>query len=200
GLCGGVVLQGAFSLARNWGGALRAGIAGGALTLLLGNLAGLREWLIRKRHLDWDYFWATSRVIRDTINEYPIWSLVFADLHAHVFAIPIFLLFGAAALNLVRLHAEPVASTPRRVAAAILLGFLAAVQALTSVWDVPLLSGLLILVPLTAAVAAPRLSLRALGRGGVTLLAAAASAYAFARPLWVRIGHGPAIGKNVEAS
>jgi YYY domain-containing protein len=200
GLLGGVVLQGAFSLARNWGGTLRAGIAGGALTLLLGNLSGLREWLLQKRHLDWDYFWATSRVIRDTINEYPIWSLVFADLHAHVLAIPIFLLFGAAALNLIRLHAEPVASRARRVAAACLLGFLAAVQALTNVWDVPLLSGLLILVPITAAVAAPRLSLRGLGRGGLALLAAAASAYAFARPLWVRIGHGPALGRNVEAS
>ena len=107
GLLGGTILQGAFSLARNWGGRLRAGIAGAALTLLLGNLSGLREWLERKRALDWDYFWATSRVIQDTINEYPFWSLVFADLHAHVLAIPVFLLFGAAALHLVRLHALP---------------------------------------------------------------------------------------------
>ena len=49
----------------------------------------------RSDALDWDYFWATSRVIRDTINEYPFWSLVFADLHAHVLAIPVFLLFAA---------------------------------------------------------------------------------------------------------
>jgi YYY domain-containing protein len=200
GLLGGTILQGAFSLARNWGGTLRAGIAGGALTLLLGNLAGLREWLIRKRHLDWDYFWATSRVIRDTINEYPLWSLVFADLHAHVFAIPLFLLFTTGALHLVRLHTDPTASTARRVGGACLLGFFAAVQALTNAWDVPLLSGLLILVPLTAAFAAPRISLASLGRGGLALLVAAASAYAFARPLWVRIGHGPAIGRNVEPS
>ena len=200
GLLGGVILQGAFSLARNWGGTLRAGIAGGVLTLLLGNLAGLREWLVHKRHLDWDYFWATSRVIRDTINEYPLWSLVFADLHAHVLAIPIFLLFAAAALGLVRLHAEPVAPASRRIAAAVVVGFLAAVQALTNAWDVPLLAGLLFVVPLTAAFAAPRMSLRSLGRGSVALIAAAVSAYAFARPLWVRIGHGPAIGRNTEAS
>ncbi len=49
GLLGGTILQGAFTLARNWGGTLRAGIAGGALTVLLGNLAGLREWLVHKR-------------------------------------------------------------------------------------------------------------------------------------------------------
>jgi YYY domain-containing protein len=200
GLLGGTILQGAFSLARNWGGTLRAGIAGGTLTLLLGNLSGLREWLVQKRHLDWDYFWATSRVIRDTINEYPLWSLVFADLHAHVFAIPLFLLFAAGALHLVRLHADPAASTARRLAGACLLGFFAAAQALTNAWDVPLLSGLLILVPLTAALAASRISLASLGRGGLALVAAAASAYAFARPLWVRIGHGPAIGRNVEPS
>lgn len=200
GMLGGTILQGAFALARNWGGTLRAGIAGGALTLLLGNLAGLREWLVHKRHLDWDYFWATSRVIRDTINEYPLWSLTFADLHAHVFAIPIFLLFAAAALHLVRLHAEPVASPARRIAGACLLGFLAATQALTNAWDVPLLAGLLVLVPVTAALAVPRPFPRGLLRGLLALAIAAASAYAFARPLWVRIGHGPAIGKNVEAS
>ncbi len=75
GMLGGTILQGAFSLARNWGGRLRAGVAGAAFILLLGNLSGLREWLEKKRALDWDYFWATSRVIRDTINEYPLWSL-----------------------------------------------------------------------------------------------------------------------------
>ena len=200
GLLGGTILQGAFTLARNWGGTLRAGIAGGALTLLVGNLSGLREWLVNKRRLDWDYFWATSRVIRDTINEYPLWSLVFADLHAHVLAIPLFLLFAAAALHLVRLHCDPVASRGRRLTAAALLGFLAAVQALTNAWDVPLLSGLLVLVPLTAAFAAPRVSWRSLGSAAAALLVAAATAYLVARPLWVRVGHAPAIGKNLEAS
>ena len=200
GLLGGTILQGAFTLARNWGGTLRAGIAGGALTVLLGNLAGVREWLVHKRHLDWDYFWATSRVIRDTINEYPLWSLTFADLHAHVFAIPIFLLFAAAAVNFVRLHAVPIATLSRRAAGACLLGFLAAVQALTNAWDVPLLAGLLALVPLTVAFMPERISFRGLFRAAGAFLIAAGSAYAFARPLWVRIGHGPAIGKNLEAS
>src|SRR5262249_2040677 len=43
-------------------------------------------------------------------------------------------------------------------------------------------------------------SLGGLGGGGIALVAAAASAYAFARPLWVRIGHGPAIGRNTEVA
>lgn len=198
GMLGGTILQGAFSLARNWGGTLSAGLAGGALTLLAGNLSGLREWLVDKRALDWDYFWATSRVIKDTINEYPFWSLVFADLHAHVFAIPIFLLFAAAALHLARLHADPPASSRRLLAGAALTGFVAAAQALTNAWDVPLLAGLLVVVPLTAALMPARLSLAGLRRAGAAFLAAAGSAYLLTRPLWVRIGHAPGIGKNLE--
>ena len=200
GLLGGAILQGAFALGRNWGRTLRAGIAGGSLMLLLGNLSGPREWLINKRALDWDYFWATSRVIRDTINEYPLWSLLFADLHAHVLAIPIFLLFAAAALHLVRLHAEPVASWGRRLTAAVLLGFLACAQALTNAWDVPLLSGLLVLIAMITAFMADRFTFASLGRAAAVLAVSAGSAYLFTRPLWVRAGGIPALGRNLEAS
>ena len=87
---------------------------------LAGNLAGLREWLFvrRPQHqpLDWHYFWATSRVVRDTINEYPLWSLLFADLHAHVLSMPLLLLFLAQALQFVRVHADPSALPRTRLA------------------------------------------------------------------------------------
>ena len=43
--------------------------------------------------INFDYFWATSRVVRDTINEFPLWSFLFADLHAHVMVMPISLTF-----------------------------------------------------------------------------------------------------------
>ena len=200
GLLGGAILQGAFSLGRNWGRTLRAGIAGGSLMLLLGNLSGLREWLVNKRTLDWDYFWATSRVIKDTINEYPLWSLLFADLHAHVLAIPVFLLFASAALHLVRLHADPVAPWGRRLAAATLLGFVACAQALTNAWDVPLLTGLLVLITVITALMADRFTLASLGRAASVLIVSAGSAYLLTRPLWVRAGGIPGIGRNLEAS
>ena len=200
GMLGGTILQGAFSLARNWGGRMRAGIAGAALTLFVGNLSGLRDWLVQKRALDWDYFWATSRVIKDTINEYPFWSLAFADLHAHVLAIPIFLLFAAAALHLVRLHGDPVASWRGRLVGAALLGFLGAAQALTNAWDVPLLSGLLVLVALTSAICPKRFWPAGPGRAAIALAVTAGAGFAFARPLWVRVGGAPGIGKNLEPS
>ena len=96
GLLGGAVLQGAFSLAC---GTRRLGTRGlrgrGAHGPVSGTCRGCGSGCINHRALDWDYFWATSRVVKDTINEYPFWSLVFADLHAHVFAIPVLLLFLA---------------------------------------------------------------------------------------------------------
>ena len=74
---------------------------GATLALLVGNLAGARatvrslqgagsglegigRFLSAKSY---DY-WATSRVISHTINEFPFWTFLFADLHPHLIAVP----------------------------------------------------------------------------------------------------------------
>lgn len=202
GLLGGLVAQGAFSVAAAWGGRIRAGFAGVAFVGLLGNLAGLREW-IAVRHpkglsLDWHYFWATSRVIPDTINEYPFWSLVFADLHAHVLVIPLFLLVAAAALELVRSHAPGGAPLPHRLRAALVLGVAAAVQALTNAWDVPLLAGLVVLTGLVAAVSGDGTP-RAIARGLSSTAVAGGAALAIFSALRWQGGQRPGYGWNGEA-
>src|SRR4029450_2562730 len=144
------------------------------------------------------YFWATSRVIKDTINEYPLWSLLFADLHAHVFGIPTLLLRLGAAAHFVRVQAAPLASWPRRLVSGLLLGFLGAVQALTNAWEAPLLAGLLLLViPMAAFLAAPR-TLSSAGRVAASALLAAGSTLFFARTMWVRGAGSPGMGKNLE--
>ena len=197
GLLGGLMLQGAFTLARNWTGRLRAGIVGAALVAVFGNLAGLREWIFNHRALDWNYFWATSRVIKDTINEYPLWNLMFADLHAHVLAMPIFLLVITAALHFVRVHALPPARLVSRIASGTILGFAVASQALTNAWDVPLLAGTLLIVLLVAGTAEGfgHRSLTRLLPGGCAALVMAGAAVL---PLWVRGGGGPGWGWEQE--
>ncbi len=45
-------------------------------------------------------FWAPSRVIPETINEFPYWSFTYADLHPHMIGIPFSLFFVALALTL----------------------------------------------------------------------------------------------------
>ena len=47
---------------------------------------------------EFDY-WAASRVIPNTINEFPLWTFVFADLHPHMIAMPFGLLVVGLALN-----------------------------------------------------------------------------------------------------
>ncbi|HEY7368750.1 MAG TPA: DUF2298 domain-containing protein, partial [Thermoanaerobaculia bacterium] len=189
GLLGGATLQAAWALLRSWTGRRLAAAAGASLLLLVGNLAGFRDWLVRRPPLDWHYFWATSRVVPDTINEYPLWSLLFADLHAHVFAIPLLLLTLTAALQLVRSAAATDARAKERLISAAVLGTAAAVQALTNAWDVPLLLGLLTLVGVAAAAANP--SPRGAWRAAVGWVVSLAFAFGLALPLWVRGGGAP---------
>ena len=83
-------------------------VAGGVavlLALLMGNLRGL-GWLagvwrslVTGRSLPEFDYWAASRVIPNTINEFPLWTFVFADLHPHMIAMPFGLLVVGLALN-----------------------------------------------------------------------------------------------------
>jgi hypothetical protein len=78
----------AFIFFRQMNVRLATSAIGAFTVVLVGNLAGPRL-LAAGARIGFDYFWATSRVIPNTINEYPFWSLAFADLHAHVLALPL---------------------------------------------------------------------------------------------------------------
>ena len=68
----------------------------------------------QRRTFNFDYFWATSRVIKDTINEYPFWSFLFADLHAHVLVMPFSLHLPGAGLWWVQRRDDARADASRR--------------------------------------------------------------------------------------
>ena len=44
-------------------------------------------------------FWGPSRVIPWTINEFPFWSFLFADLHPHMIGIPVCALLPGAGVD-----------------------------------------------------------------------------------------------------
>jgi YYY domain-containing protein len=70
------------------GGPVAAGLAAVLVCLVLGDLAGVKAWLDAAAPPgDYDWF-APSRVIPDTINEFPWFSFLLGDLHAHVLALP----------------------------------------------------------------------------------------------------------------
>ncbi|MFN7986068.1 MAG: DUF2298 domain-containing protein [Thermoanaerobaculia bacterium] len=177
-------------------GRLRAGAWAVLLGLVAGNLSGLLE-LWRRRSVDFDLFWATSRVLKaqSEINEYPFWSFLFADLHAHVLAFPLFVGLLAVLLLLARQRTSPGLYVPpfgRSILLALAALFLGTLL-VTNGWSTPTAAGLLVLLLAVSAVAAtPRperpLPARRVGRllAGVVVPGAAIALPAFllTLPFW----------------
>lgn len=178
------------------GGRLRTGAWAVLLGLFAGNLAGLLE-LWRRRSVDFDLFWALSRILRrqSEINGFPLWSFLFADLHAHVLAFPLLLGLLATLLLICRQRTSPELPVPpfgRSVLLALAALFLATLL-LTNGWSAPTAAALVALLLAVSALAAtprpePPLPARRLGRllAGVVVPAAAVAlpAALFTLPFW----------------
>ena len=88
-------------------------------------------------------FWAPSRVIPHTINEFPFWSFTYADLHPHMIGIPFSLFFVALVVAL--LKGYDLDWRKNWHYAALLVGGLAftlGVLAAVNLWDLPTYLGL----------------------------------------------------------
>lgn len=134
-----LTFTGAFSLGATIGGKTTTGFLSAFFGALLGNLAAfgqLVEKLIRgdiwQSIVAFDY-WAPSRVIPYTINEFPFWSFLFADLHPHVIAIPLDILFVALILEAFLAGVEGWCRKELILAQTLTLGTLAAVNT----WNFP---------------------------------------------------------------
>jgi YYY domain-containing protein len=91
-------------------------------------------------------FWAPSRVIVPTINEFPYWSFLFADLHPHIIGIPLAGMFLALALVLIE-NAHTDWRVRWRYGLALLAVFALFLGAMAAVnlWELPTYLGLGIL-------------------------------------------------------
>jgi len=144
GLTGAAAFAAGAAVSKRW----QTGLLATFFTLLVGNLAGPRELIARAPRFEYhwlqvinfDYFWATSRVIRDTINEYPFWSFLFADLHAHVMVLPISLTFVCLTVLWVRARVlSPSDPRPRGTALLLMLLLCLTLGAIvvTNTWSAP---------------------------------------------------------------
>ncbi|MCL7413095.1 MAG: DUF2298 domain-containing protein [ANME-2 cluster archaeon] len=119
-----------------------------AFVVLFGNLAGFVQLLVivsipkyyglfnvpagnMLTRLSTYNYWPTSRVIPNTINEFPYFSFIQADLHAHMIAIAFQLLMIALLLNLLLQGKEY--NKPALATVALLLGFMFPLNS----WDYP---------------------------------------------------------------
>ena len=123
------------------GAALARSKWGGVLVVLLVGLCGPLEPLrqIANTGKWWPLDWfATSRVIKDTINEYPFFTLAIGDAHAHFYALSLAALWMALVAGLF------VPNAPRRLILGV-SGLVLGAVLLTNTWDAPIFGGLLAL-------------------------------------------------------
>ena len=135
-----------YSLARR----VSLALLGGYFAALIGNFDGLlqvKDWLgAALKHLALPMFdyWRSSRIIPFTINEFPFWSFLFADLHPHVIDMPVTIfMLGIVSAILVSgesiLHRDDTrlrlqwSSLPLYALAAFVFGTLACINP----WDMP---------------------------------------------------------------
>ncbi len=172
------------------GGRLRTGGLAVLLAVFWAPASGVREAIHRHaagQTLDWHYWWATTRVIApNAINEYPLWSLLFADLHAHVLAMPFAAGFVALLLFFVT---RPRDASRGAAPTLLLLGLFFAALQITNLWALPVYGVLLVFLPLAVFAAAPPRSagdfLAGLAREVVLPAGAAALvAWVLVRPFW----------------
>lgn len=88
-----------FALTRS----LRWSSIGAVAVTFIGTLDAVYLFLGRKFPFGFDLYWATSRTLHSPgINEYPLWSILFADLHAHYIALPVTLCMLTALIVLIQ--------------------------------------------------------------------------------------------------
>ncbi|RLE23623.1 MAG: hypothetical protein DRJ65_11450, partial [Acidobacteria bacterium] len=153
--------------------------------VLVGNLAW--PWLLNlARAGRWfDLWWATSRVIPGyAITEYPLWTALFADLHAHFVALPVMIAAGLWAWVVLRV------SDRRWVGAAMICGLAAAVLVATNPWDLPVFAGSLFL----AVVAVAPKPINALTRLGMAAVFCAVACAPFLVELGTWLGGDSGVG------
>ena len=153
-----LTVTGAFTIGHNLTEALRrrryahlsvrgpivAGAAAALLVVVLGNLDGAGQllqgtwrWIGGQGFPTFD-FWQSSRMMPGqlSITEFPFWTFLFADLHAHLIAIPFTLLALGLAVNLALSAGETLRWTVR-IAPLGLLALAVGALAAINTWDVP---------------------------------------------------------------
>ncbi len=130
------------SLARIGGSEFESGIPG--LQTLVRAIAGLRAVLFQGVPLPSYDYWGPSRVIPYTINEFPFWSFLFADLHPHMIGIPFTILFLGLAYNMVAGYGSSWTSEGRLEGALSFLALPLTLGALgvINTWDLPTYLGI----------------------------------------------------------
>lgn len=142
-----LTFSGAFSIVHSFSRRVPLALLGGYLVALLGNLDGAVQVvqnltdIVQHVPVPAFNYWQSSRVIPFTINEFPFWSFLFADLHPHVIDLPIAVLMLGVVASLF-LSQKIMVATKREAQWSRLLWYLCAALVLGTIacvnpWDMP---------------------------------------------------------------
>ncbi len=137
---------GAFGLLYNLTKKLRYAAGGWAFLYLIGNLDGFKQVLVNKSMANFNW-WTPSRVIPDTINEFPFFSYLLGDMHPHMLAVPYIMIALGLALNHLKSEEREVApKTLAQVSSLGLWGLVIGALGFINSWDMPSLFFMAMLV------------------------------------------------------
>ena len=156
-------------------------------------LAGLGRWLtLQGGAFSFDYWYQATRVIPFTINEFPFFSFLFADLHPHMMSIPFTLTVLALAIGISGLlRALPslrASAYPAYPGSLVLLALAVGALGPLNTWDLPAYLGLVALILIWG-----EAGCRRLWRGMAEAAVVTALAYALYLPFYTHFA-APAAG------
>ena len=100
-----------FAIVVNLGGGILGGVVGSLLVCLGGN-SHTWWYLIRNKGFTSYWYASATRFIENTIHEFPGYSFVVSDLHAHVLGLPIVLAFLLVLVAILQGYDPPLARRP----------------------------------------------------------------------------------------
>jgi YYY domain-containing protein len=130
-----------FAIIYNLTGKIKYGFLGSVFVGIVGNLRGLLQVIETGKFIPLNYWLSAHYIIPGTINEFPFFSFLHADMHAHMMAIPFTLLCLGMLLNLLKSKI-----IWKDFFGIIALSFLIGSLSFMNTWDYPTYLGLAILV------------------------------------------------------
>ncbi|MBU1878252.1 MAG: hypothetical protein KJ734_04820, partial [Chloroflexi bacterium] len=120
-------------------GLREAGGGNGASDLLVGLQRVLLEGQSLNFRIEW-WYWNATRVIPETINEFPWFSFLYADPHAHLIALPFTIVVLGLLVNLIRNPQPPISKAHyalHDLVEILALAFVLGALRCTNTWDWP---------------------------------------------------------------
>jgi YYY domain-containing protein len=133
---GAMVFSAAVCLGNFLCGTRWAGFVGGVALVVMGNLDGARQLVVEHKAFSAFDYWRSTRLVPNTINEFPFFSLVHGDLHPHLMALvlDVSLVGVAVAASVAMRESRPLRGNAARAGA---LALLLAAVVLTNPWGLP---------------------------------------------------------------